>query len=80
MAHGWYFDRLLLQPTQFIPAIDGALSQLVSSIHVVGKHDIAGKECSSNPALFLCDGKLNLSVYDSSCGIQGIIWSAARQP
>jgi hypothetical protein len=39
--------RLLLQPMQYIPAIDGALTQLVTSLHDVVKHDIAGKECES---------------------------------
>jgi DNA replication licensing factor MCM3 len=30
---------------QYIPAIDGALTQLVTSLHDPIKHDIAGKEC-----------------------------------
>lgn len=34
---------------QYIPAIDGALTQLVTSLHDVVKHDIAGKECTSCP-------------------------------
>jgi len=43
------FDyRLLLQPMQYIPAIDGALTQLVTSLHDVVKHDIVGKECEFN--------------------------------
>lgn len=37
-------DGLLLQPMQYIPAVDGALTQLVTSLHDPIKHDILGKE------------------------------------
>ena len=36
---------MLLQPMQYIPAVDGALTQLVTSLHDPIKHDILGKEC-----------------------------------
>lgn len=41
----WGLFRLLLQPMQYIPAVDGALTQLVTSLHDPIKHDILGKEC-----------------------------------
>ncbi|WVO16414.1 hypothetical protein L204_104089 [Cryptococcus depauperatus] len=39
-----YADGLLLQPMQYIPAIDAALLQLVQSLHNPVKHKIEGKQ------------------------------------
>jgi DNA replication licensing factor MCM3 len=36
---------LLLQPTDFLPALDTALLQLVQALHDPVKHRIAGNEC-----------------------------------
>ncbi len=38
---------LLLNPMQFLPALDGALEELVVAIHQPAKHDIVGKNCES---------------------------------
>ncbi|WVW83594.1 hypothetical protein I302_105615 [Kwoniella bestiolae CBS 10118] len=39
-----YADGLLLQPTQYLPALDAALMQLVQSLHDPTKHKITGNE------------------------------------
>lgn len=39
-----FADGLLLQPMEFLPALDVALQQLVTAMHDVRRHDIAGKE------------------------------------
>ncbi|TYJ55718.1 hypothetical protein B9479_003626 [Cryptococcus floricola] len=39
-----YADGLLLQPMQFVPALDAALNQLVESVHNPNKHRIEGKQ------------------------------------
>ncbi|OCF31031.1 minichromosome maintenance protein 3 [Kwoniella heveanensis BCC8398] len=39
-----YADGLLLQPTQYLPALDAALGQLVQSLHDPVKHKIGGNE------------------------------------
>lgn len=39
-----YADGLLLKPTEFLPAIEAALLQLVQALHEPHKHDIADKE------------------------------------
>ena len=39
-----YADGLLMNPMEFLPAIDAALLQLVQALHDPLKHDIHGKE------------------------------------
>ncbi|OCF57170.1 minichromosome maintenance protein 3 [Kwoniella mangroviensis CBS 10435] len=39
-----YADGLLLQPTEYLPALDAALMQLVQSLHDPTKHKITGNE------------------------------------
>ena len=71
-------DRLLLQPTSYLPAFDAALLQLVQALHDPVKHKIGGNECEyGEPStrwgcVRWADARL--------CGIEGIIWTATLQP
>lgn len=40
-----YADGLLLQPMEYVPALDAALMQLVQSLHNPTKHKIEDKQC-----------------------------------
>lgn len=40
-----YADGLLLQPMEYVPALDAALTQLVQSLHNPTKHKIENKQC-----------------------------------
>lgn len=40
-----YADGLLLQPTAFLPALEGAVKQMVQALHEPAKHNITDKDC-----------------------------------
>lgn len=51
---------------QYIPAVDGALTQLVTSLHDPIKHDILGKECQYPFTLIRF---VRLSAFSLTCTI-----------